>query len=445
MEENLGNRWRFVFAALVMQVCLGILYAWSVFRPPLQALNGWDASQAGMPYNFSLLFFTVGMIIAGFWQDKKGPKLVGSVGGIFLGVGCILASFMVQNHSGLVFAYGVLGGLGVGFAYVTPIATCVKWFPDKRGTIVGLAVLGFGAGSLIFGPLLEKMMALETLKAGLAPGATLLNDPTLAGNIKTTFLSIGIAFLIFVIGAAQFYKVPPAGYKPAGWNPPVTAGPPTKEQFDPGEMVKTWQAWALWLIFFLGAAVGLVAIGQAKPLITPAYDAAKAAGAFVLTGGWAVGIMAAFNGVGRLAWGALSDKIGRNLTTFFMFCVYILASLLLLYSGIPGKTYMSVLAGLCFIGFAYGGYLAMMPAFTADYFVAKKVGTNYGIIFTAWGISGMANNFYLDKYVIKPAVSAQGAGFEAGYSKVFWILIVMAALGAVLALMVKRPMHAIKE
>ncbi len=453
MEENLGNRWRFVFAALVMQVCLGILYAWSVFRPPLQALNGWDASQAGMPYNFSLLFFTVGMIIAGFWQDKKGPRLVGSVGGVFLGLGCILASFLFQDYWGLVFAYGVLGGLGVGFAYVTPIATCVKWFPDKRGTIVGLAVLGFGAGSLIFGPLLEKMMGLEGITKALKEGglggdalkAALLNNTELAGNIQTTFLVVGIAFLIFVIGAAQFYKVPPLGYKPAGWNPPAVAGPPTKEQFDPGEMVRTWQAWALWLIFFLGAAVGLVAIGQAKPLITPAFDAATALGAFVLTGGWAVGIMAAFNGVGRLAWGALSDKIGRNLTTFFMFLLYIAASLLLLFSGIPGKNYLSVLAGLCLIGFAYGGYLAMMPAFTADYFGAKKVGTNYGIIFTAWGISGMANNFYLDKYIIKPAVSAQGAGFEAGYSRVFWILIVMAAIGAVLSLAVRRPMHAIKE
>src|SRR5512138_474554 len=340
MEENLGNRWRFVFAALVMQVCLGILYAWSVFRPPLQALNGWDASMAGMPYNFSLLFFTVGMIIAGFWQDKKGPRLVGSVGGIFLGVGCLLASMMAQNYGGLVFAYGVLGGLGVGFAYVTPIATCVKWFPDKRGTIVGLAVLGFGAGSLIFGPLLEKMMGLEgitkALKDGGATGdalkAALLNNAELAGNIQTTFLALGIAFLVFVIGAAQFYKVPPTGYCPAGWTPPVKAGPPTKEQFDPGEMVRTWQSWALWLIFFLGAAVGLVAIGQAKPLITPAYDSASVVGAFVLTGGWAVGIMAAFNGVGRLVWGALSDKIGRNLTTFFMFCLYILASLLLLFS-----------------------------------------------------------------------------------------------------------------
>jgi OFA family oxalate/formate antiporter-like MFS transporter len=441
MEENLGNRWRFVFAALVMQICLGILYAWSVFRPPLQALNGWDASQAGMPYNFSLLFFTVGMIIAGFWQDKKGPRLVGSVGGVFLGLGCILASFMVQDYTGLVFAYGVLGGLGVGFAYVTPIATCVKWFPDKRGTIVGLAVLGFGAGSLIFGPVLEGMMGLEALKAKLAAGGSLLNNPELAGNIKGTFLTIGLAFLVFVIGAAQFYKVPPAGYRPPGWNPPTAAGPATKEQFNPGEMLRTWQFYVLWLLYFLGAAVGLVAIGQAKPLITPAYDSATKAGAWVLTGGWAVGIMAAFNGVGRLAWGSLSDKIGRNLTTFFMFCVYILASLLLIFVGVPQTAYLAVLASLCFIGFAYGGYLAMLPAFTADYYGASKVGTNYGILFTAWGISGMTNNFYLDKYVIKPAIANPSIGFVGGYQKVFWILTVMAVIGAALALLVKRPIH----
>ncbi len=448
MEQNLGNRWRFVFAALVMQVCLGVLYAWSVFRPPLQALNGWDPTMVGMPYNFSLLFFTVGMIIAGFWQDKAGPRLVGSVGGIFLGLGCLLASFMVQNYSGLVIAYGVLGGLGVGFAYVTPIATCVKWFPDKRGTIVGLAVLGFGAGSLIFGPVLEKIMGLEALKAQLTAGgaggdalkAALLNNPTLAGNIQTTFLTIGIAFLILVIGAAQFYKVPPAGYRPPGWNPPTAAGPATKEHFSPGEMVRTWQFYALWILYFLGAAVGLVAIGQAKPLITPAYDAASKAGLWVLTGGWAVGIMAAFNGVGRLAWGSLSDKVGRNLTTFLMFCLYIVASLIMIFFGIKNTSYVAVLLGLCFTGFAYGGYLAMLPAFTADYYGSTKVGTNYGIIFTAWGISGMANNFYIDS-IIKKSAAPGGVGFQAGYTQVFWTLIVMAAIGAVLALLIKRPIH----
>ncbi|TFG58233.1 MAG: MFS transporter, partial [Deltaproteobacteria bacterium] len=152
------NRWKFVYAALVMQLCLGVLYSWSVFRGPLESVNGWTKAVSIAPYRYSVLFFTISMIIAGFWQDKKGPKLVGSVGGALMGTGVLLSAFMWQSEWGLKFAYGILGGLGVGFAYVTPIATCVKWFPDKRGTIVGLAVLGFGAGSLIFAPLIERLL-----------------------------------------------------------------------------------------------------------------------------------------------------------------------------------------------------------------------------------------------------------------------------------------------
>ena len=160
MEQNLGNRWRFVGAAIVMQLCLGALYSWSVIRGPLEHVWGWDKAQSIAPYRYSVAFFALAMIAAGFWQDKKGPRLVGSVGGILLGTGCMLAAFMGggAGPGGMIVTYGVLGGLGTGFAYVTPIATCVKWFPDKRGMIVGLAVLGFGAGSLIFAPLIEKLL-----------------------------------------------------------------------------------------------------------------------------------------------------------------------------------------------------------------------------------------------------------------------------------------------
>ncbi len=176
------NRWKFVYAALVMQLCLGVLYSWSVFRPVLEKANGWKGPQSIAPFRYSLVFFTIAMIVAGFWQDKKGPKLVGSVGGALLGAGCLLSAFMWQSEWGLKFSYGILGGLGVGFAYVTPIATCVKWFPDKRGTIVGLAVLGFGAGSLIFAPLIERLLG---------------SDPEMfTSTIPRTFMILGVAFLI---------------------------------------------------------------------------------------------------------------------------------------------------------------------------------------------------------------------------------------------------------
>ena len=422
MEQNLGNRWRFVGAAIVMQLCLGALYSWSVIRGPLEHVWGWDKAQSIAPYRYSVAFFALAMIAAGFWQDKKGPRLVGSVGGILLGTGCMLAAFMGggATPSGMIITYGVLGGLGTGFAYVTPIATCVKWFPDKRGMIVGLAVLGFGAGSLIFAPLIEKLLG--------------SNPDAWAQTIPRTFIILSVTFYICVIGAAQVYRVPPAGYTPPGWTPPAAAGAPTREEYPPAEMMKTWQFYALWVIYFLGTAVGITAIGQAKPIIV---ELSK--GTAAMTGGTAVGLMSFFNGVGRLIWGTTSDKIGRNITTAAMYGVYVIACLFFLRNA---TNFWQVLIGLCIVGFSYGGYLALMPSFTADYFGTKNIGANYGIIFTAWGVCG----FTVPKYFGGIMVKAKAAGnIAAGYNQVYFTLAVMSAIGIALALIVKRPAQAVGE
>jgi len=415
------NRWKFVYAALVMQLCLGVLYSWSVFRGPLEATNQWTKAVSIAPYRYSVLFFTVSMIIAGFWQDKKGPKLVGSVGGALMGVGVLLSAFLWQSEWGLKFSYGILGGLGVGFAYVTPIATCVKWFPDKRGTIVGLAVLGFGAGSLIFAPLINKLLG---------------SDPAMwATTIPRTFMILAVIFFICVIGAAQVYAVPPAGWMPEGWSPPTAAktatGAVVKAEFAPGEMIKTWQFFALWIIYFLGTSVGITAIGQAAPLVKE-----LAAATAVMSGATALGIMSAFNGVGRLAWGATSDKIGRKMTTVCMFIGYIVACVFLLRNV---QNFNQALAGLCVVGFCYGGYLAMMPSFTADFYGAKNVGANYGIVFTAWGICG----FVVPGYFGKIMTAAKEAGnVAAGYNQVYGTLAGMCVVGIVLVAILRKPEQA---
>jgi OFA family oxalate/formate antiporter-like MFS transporter len=420
MEQNLGNRWRFVGAAIVMQLCLGALYSWSVLRGPLEHVYGWDKGQSIAPYRYSVAFFALAMIFAGFWQDKKGPRLVGSVGGILLGTGCLLASFIGTTPGGMIFAYGVIGGLGVGFAYVTPIATCVKWFPDKRGMIVGLAVLGFGAGSMIFAPLIEQLLG--------------ENPDAWAQTIPRTFIILAITFYIVVIGAAQIYRVPPAGWTPPGWSPPAAVGAPTREDYAPADMLKQWQFYVLWVMYFLGTAVGITAIGQAKPIIVELSKDTAA-----MSGGAAVGLMSFFNGVGRLVWGTTSDKIGRNITTAMMYGVYVIACLFFLRNA---TNFWQVLIGLCVVGFSYGGYLALMPSFTADYFGAKNIGANYGIIFTAWGICG----FTVPKYFggIMKAAKASG-NIAGGYNQVYFTLAIMSIIGIALAFVVKRPTQAIGE
>jgi OFA family oxalate/formate antiporter-like MFS transporter len=401
-EEKVTNRWIMVGAALVMQICLGILYAYSVVRGPLMKEVGYTVKQAGYPLMASFFFFAVGMIIAGRWQDKAGPRTVGIFGGVLLAIGAAVAGAMYTSLPGLIFGYGVLGGLGVGFAYVTPIATCIKWFPDKRGTITGLAVFGFGAGTLVFGPLLSKLIA--------------------SSGIATTFYTVAAIMLVFVCGAAAIFKVPPAGYKPAGWNPPAPAAGAqvVKTNYLPGEIASTSSFWVLWLIYFIGAAAGLMIIGQAVPI---GIEVAKLDRA-VAAGG--LGVMALLNGLGRLFWGSVSDKLGRTKTIIACFVMYILAFVFVLPNS---NTFMLWLVGICAVGFAYGGYLALMPSLTADYFGTKSLGANYGILFTAWGIAGVGGPFMID--FIKTATGA--------FTNAMYITAGACVVGIILALIAKPP------
>jgi OFA family oxalate/formate antiporter-like MFS transporter len=406
------RRARYAVAAVAMQVLLGVIYSWSVFRGPLAQLHGWTKTQTIAPYRYSLLAFAAGMIVAGFWQDRKGPRVVASVGGVLLGVGCLLAAFVGDTVEGLILAYGIVAAVGVGFAYVTPIATCIKWFPDRRGMIVGLAVMGFGVGPLVFGPLLQALIG---------------SDPSRLGEtIPRTFLILSVIFFVGVVGAAQFYKVPPAGWRPEGWTPPP--GRTSSADIAAAGMLRTWQFYGLWAVYFLGTSVGLTAIGEATPLL---QEMAKSGAA--MSAGAALGVMSVFNGVGRLAWGSVSDRLGRRAAVLAM-CACSAAACLGLLRTASG--FWMLLAGLCLAAFAYGGYLALMPSFTADYFGAKNVGANYGLLFSAWGVCG----FVAPGYFAGILEQARVAGtLAAGYSEVYGKLAVLAAAGAAVAAVMRPP------
>lgn len=395
-----------------MQILLGVIYSWSIFRGPLATLQGWSKAQTIAPYRYSLLTFAGAMIIAGFWQDRKGPRLVASVGGFLLAAGCLLASFMSDTVNGLVFAYGVVAAAGVGFAYVTPIATCIKWFPDKRGMIVGLAVMGFGVGPLVFGPLLETLIGKDPAK--------------LAETIPHTFRVLAAIFAIGVIGAAQLYRVPPPGWKPEGWT--GARGKGAAIDMTPAQALGTWQFYALWLVYFLGTSVGLTAIGEATPLL---QEMAKTSAA--MSAGAALGVMSIFNGLGRLGWGSVSDRLGRKGAVLGMCAASILACMGILRNA---SGFWLLLAGLCVVAFAYGGYLALMPSMTADFYGPKSVGANYGMLFTAWGVCG----FLVPGYFAAIMDRARAANdLAAGYSEVYWKLAVLALVGAAAAAVLRAP------
>jgi hypothetical protein len=240
-DGKVFNRWLVVVGALVIQVSLGAVYIWSVFQTPLKALfPNWTEAQVTLPAQVVLAAFALAVIFGGRIQDKLGPRIVATAGGLILGAGLILARFTGSFPPGaalvwLIVTFSVLGGIGIGAGYVCPIATCVKWFPDKRGLITGLAVAGFGAGAFFFAPLAKGLITGGKYQI---LGANLFGLPKL--GVFNTFMALGIIFLAAIVLGAQLLRNPPAGYKPAGWNPPQpAAGVAPKVDFTPGEMLNT--------------------------------------------------------------------------------------------------------------------------------------------------------------------------------------------------------------
>ena len=375
--EKTFNRWLVVLGALFIQVSLGAVYIYSVFKPGLAKIfPDWKPTDLALPSQVILAFFALSTIFAGRIQDKVGPKIVASIGGILLGLGLFFAS-RATNLMTFTLSFAVLGGIGIGAAYVCPIATCVKWFPDKRGLITGLAVAGFGAGALIFAPIAKSLIA--------------------SSGIMTTFMYLGGIFIVAVVIGAQLMVNPPAGYKPAGWNPPAAAAGSTAASADLtwSEMLKTRQFWLLWITYFAGCTAGLMIIMNVMniwqsfsmfSLSSMLPTVPKASFDDIITKGtMAVMIVSILNACGRIVWGKVSDSIGRKTTLYIIFA-YCGVIMLLLNSM---SSFALFIFGVASVGFSFGGYLALYPAFTADYFGTKNVGVNYGFMFTAYGAGGL--------------------------------------------------------
>jgi len=377
-SQNLeSKRWLIAGAAVIMQLCLGTVYAWSVFKLPLMKAHGWSDFEVSATMMILMAVIGVSAAFGGTLVDKKGPRFVATIGGILFGAGVLLAGLADQIGSLflLYMGFGVIGGLGNGFGYVTPIATLIRWFPDKRGLITGLAVMGFGAGAFFMGR--------------IAPG--MVNDM----GVANTFYIWGVIFLIVVTGAAQFYKNPPKGWLPAGFTPSTTTVS-AADSFTFDEAVKRPQWWMLWGMLFLNVAAGLGLISQLSPLaqvvvknaspgITPADLA--------IQGGTILAVASIFNGLGRLFWASLSDKIGRRMVFMVMFLSQ--AALYVLLPQIGNVMLFTVIT--CYLLACYGGGFATMPPFTADSFGPGYIGKVYGIMLTAWACAGVVGPFVFSK------------------------------------------------
>ncbi len=456
-QEKVMNRWLVVAGALIIQVSLGAVYIWSVFQTPLKTVfPTWTETQVTLPAQLVLAAFALAVIFGGRIQDKLGPRKVGTAGGIILGVGLILARFTGSFEAGtalawLILTFSILGGIGIGAAYVCPIATCVKWFPDKRGLITGLAVAGFGAGAFFFAPLAKALIgggAYQLL------GVSLFTLPKL--GVFDTFMALGIIFLVAVVGGAQLLINPPAGYVPAGWTPPKPAAGTSavKADFTPTQMLKTPMFWLLWITYFAGCTAGLQVIMKASPIwqsinisgLTPPVPA-DSFSAITAAGAMAVSILAIFNSVGRILWGKVSDNLGRKNTLILMFVICGAAMFGLDWM----RAYSLYLVGICIVGLCFGGYLALYPAVTADFYGTKHIGVNYGWMFTAYGAGGIVGPYLaasLMKTVSKIDYLAPGTNagevvtksFAVGdYRMAFWVSGAACIAAALLALALKAP------
>ncbi len=388
-----------MLGALIIQVSLGAVYIWSVFQTPLLTrFPDWKETQVTLPAQIILACFALAVIVAGRIQDRIGPRPVAMAGGLMLGTGLILAKFTGSFTPGtaliwLILTYSVTGGLGIGAAYVCPIATCVKWFPDRRGLITGLAVAGFGAGAFFFAPLARGLITGGSYELF---GKKIFSLPEV--GLFNTFLVLGVIFLFTIILGALFLKNPPPGYRPAGWNPPdePAAAIILKADFSPAEMFRTRQFWLLWTTYLTGCAAGLMIIMKASPIwqsfalstISTGIDS-NILSRITSAGALAVSILAIFNSLGRIFWGKISDVLGRKNTLIIMF---LLCGLTLLNFSLL-KSYPFFLTGISLVGLCFGGFLAVFPAITADYFGTRHYGANYGWMFSAYGMGGLLGPF----------------------------------------------------
>lgn len=371
---TIKNRWFVVFGAILIQLALGAIYAWSVFTPSLVDA-GWTKAMTQGVFSTGLFFFAVVMVLAGRMMPKFGPQKVAMAGGLVLGSGYLMAGlFGGTGFIPLLIFIGIIGGAGIGLAYVVPIAVGMRWFPDKKGLITGLAVAGFGFGATLWVKLAGSWGTLLALY-----------------GLSTTFIILGVVFMVMILLGGLWMKFPADGWLPEGYAPAdsgSTTGTVEGDNFDSMEMLKTPQFHLISMTFAFGASAGLMSIGLMKlfPMFALTGNGIDKVSASAIAGTAMAVFFSLANGLGRIAWGAISDKLGRKTSiTLMMATQGVFVILFQWMAGTPALLYL----GATLIGFNFGGNFSLFPTVTADTFGAKYIGQNYGWVFLAYGFGGI--------------------------------------------------------
>lgn len=412
-----SGRWLLILIGTIIELCLGAVYAYSILSVPLKKIFTDPVSSGGfgltvsaiemqLPYIVSLAMFALTMPLVGKYIEKMGPRKVGMIGGVIVGLGWILASFATSPIT-LAVLYGLVAGVGVGIAYNCPITTAARWFPDKRGLAVGLTLLGFGFSAFITGKMADSLTA--------------------SMGIFNTFRTLGIIFLILIVVLSMFLIFPPAGWCPRGWKPPVAAAGAPKSEFTRSEMTKTKTFMGLWICYVIGALAGLMAIGVAKP--AGLEIAANANMEVIAAGVLMTNLVLPFafcNAVGRPIFGTLTDKLTPPRAAVLSYVLIIIASLLVYLN--PADVNMYAIS-FSILWLCLGGWLAIAPAATASYFGTKDYARNYGLVFTAYGVGAIIGNL----------MAGAAKDMLGGYVNVFPYVIILAVVGIIVAFVMLKP------
>ncbi|WP_175853483.1 OFA family MFS transporter [Burkholderia anthina] len=423
------SRWMVPPAALAVHLCIGQAYAFSVFNAPLTKVIGitgsapddWSLTTLGWIFSLAIFFLGLSAAFAGKWLERVGPRRTMLTAACCFGGGFLISALGVKTHQIMLLyiGYGVVGGIGLGLGYVSPVSTLIRWFPDRRGMATGMAIMGFGGGAMIAAPLSVALM--NHFKSATSVG------------VAETFIVLGVAYFISMSIGALAIRVPPADWKPAGWTPPAVTKHKmiTSNHVHIDEALKTPQFYLIWLVLFLNVTAGIGIIGQASVMIQESFKGAVSAAA---AAGF-VGLLSLFNMGGRFVWASASDWVGRKNTYFIFFvfgavlyfCAPIFAS--------SGQIALFVLT-FCLILSMYGGGFSTVPAYLADMFGTAYVGGIHGRLLTAWAAAGIAGPVLVN--YIRAYEVAHGVVKADAYTMTVHIMASLLVVGFICNLFVKR-------
>ncbi|MHB0875025.1 MAG: L-lactate MFS transporter [Anaerolineae bacterium] len=398
-SEPTANRWGVAVAGVVMQMVLGTVYAWSVFKRPLMESHGWSNTEVGLAFTLVILFIGLSAAFGGRFVDRAGTRRVATVAAVLFGLGTLLGGLADTLGSVwlLWIGYGIIGGTGNGLGYITPVAVLTRWFPDKRGLITGLAVMGFGLGAAIMGQVAPLLI------------------PEI--GVAATFYLFGVLFLVVLLVVAQRLVNPPAGYAPPGMAARAATGP--VPSCDLTDALRMPQFYILWGLLFINVTAGIALISNLSPL------AQSQVGLTAVVAGTLVFVTSLFNGFGRIFWATLSDRVGRK--NVFLLILGTQVPLFILLPSISSAVPFGIVC--CYILLCYGGGFGTMPAFAADTFGTRCMGDIYGKILLAWGLAGVVGPMLMEQ------IQAQSGSFAAA----LYVAAGLLAVGFVLAALYRRP------